>query len=186
MTDKQPAGLAKSSQKKKLSAIARTKRAIAKLVESKQKITIRSVAREAGVSVSYIYKYPELAYQIQTLREQQKYGLIEAKKRVLDKPVNLTDLEQDNLKLRQEIASLKLYIAKRGKQSNSQSNLQQENIQLLTENQQLKRELEYTQQKLQEARDFILDRGQDNSGASELEFKTEAVIVQKVRKIKQM
>ena len=75
MLDKQTAGIAKASKRKKEESLLRTEKAIALLIEQNQKITVRSVAREAGVSVSYIYKYPELAYKIQRLREQQKYSL---------------------------------------------------------------------------------------------------------------
>ena len=68
MLDKQIAGLHIASQRKKQETLLKVEKAIADLLDSKQKITVRFVAKEAGVSVSYIYKYPELAYSIQKLR----------------------------------------------------------------------------------------------------------------------
>jgi hypothetical protein len=76
MNNKQLAGLNKFSIKKSKEALTRTEEAITTLTNKEQQITIRAVAREAKVSVSYIYKYPELAYKIQRLKEQQKYNLV--------------------------------------------------------------------------------------------------------------
>jgi ACT domain-containing protein len=152
MSDKQIAALTKASQKKKQEAFEKTTRAIANLIAQKQKITIRSVAREAGVSVSYIYKYPELAYKIQTLREQQKYS---------NEPVSinleqrLQTLEEEKVELIQEIEQLKVNLETVKVGSNAKS-LQAENLRLHRENIQLQRELEFTKQNLQEAREFIL------------------------------
>ena len=99
MSDKQIVGLSKTSQKKKQEALVKTEEAIARLIQSNSKITIRSVAREARVSVSYIYKYPELAYKIQRLREQQKYSLLKCDR---DRQITLEQAEilrQENQKL---------------------------------------------------------------------------------------
>lgn len=186
MSEEQLAALAKSSQNKKQAALLKTEKAIAKLVDKKLKITIRSVAREAGVSVSYIYKYPELAYKIQTLREQQKYSLSKEKKNNLERVNALADLEQENLRMKQEIENLKLYINRNQKGGNSQIKMQQENIQLLRENEELKRVLEYTEQKLQSARRFILGQGQDNSAAKEAKVETGEAAIQKITKIRQI
>lgn len=86
--------------------------AIAKLTKNKQKITVRSVAKEAGVSVSYIYKYPELAYNIQRLREQQKYSPIQrdCTDSDIDKRIEL--LQQEKEKLTRELEVLKVSIEK--------------------------------------------------------------------------
>ncbi len=76
---KRTAGLKEASEKKKQIALVRTHQAIDNLVQTKQKITVRSVAREAGVSVSYLYKYPEISYRIQSLRDAQKYEITSLK-----------------------------------------------------------------------------------------------------------
>ena len=51
---KRLSGLSQASQIKKQQALEKTEKAIAKLASNKENITIRSVAREAGVSISYI------------------------------------------------------------------------------------------------------------------------------------
>lgn len=174
MSDKQIAALTKASQKKKQEAFEKTEKAIANLIAQKQKITIRSVAREAGVSVSYIYKYPELAYKIQTLREQQKYSNEPA---AINLEQRLQTLEQEKVKLIQEIEQLKANLETVKVGSNTKS-LQAENLRLYTENLQLKRELEFTQQNLQEAREFIL--GCNTQTESSIKHKTK--IIQQVTK----
>jgi Family of unknown function (DUF6262) len=45
--------------------------AITKLVKKKDVISFASVAKEAGVSVSYLYKYPEVKARVTGLRNQQ-------------------------------------------------------------------------------------------------------------------
>jgi hypothetical protein len=165
MTNQQLSGLNKASLKKRQKALIRTEEAIAKLTNNKQKITIRSVAREAKVSVSYIYKYPELAYKIQCLREQQKYDLVVKNKAVekVDQKAELWRIEK--AKLIQEIAELKAITEQDRVGENDLETLKIENLQLATENIKLKNELKYTQQSLQEARTFILEQqkiNQDN------------------------
>ena len=97
MIDKQVAGLHIASEKKKQEALLKTEKAIANFVNSKQKITVRSVAKEAGVSVSYIYKHPQLAYSIQRLREQQKYSLEKREKPTEDVGERIKLLQQEQV-----------------------------------------------------------------------------------------
>ena len=159
MSDKQIEGLSQASKKKKQEALLKTKKAIAKLTDNNQKITIRSVAREARVSTSYIYKYPELAYNIQRLREQQKYSLVKSDRVSRNAEHQVKILQREKAELLQEIEELKAGIDKVKAAKNSLNNLQSENIQLITENQQLQKELRYAQQNLHEAREFILSQG---------------------------
>ena len=158
MLNKQTRGIKKASQKKKQLALEKTDEAIAQLAKSNQKITIRSVAKKAGVSVSYIYKYPELAYKIQRLREQQKYSL--EKYDYFDNAATkqLTILQQEKAELTRKIEELKAITSEVKTGRNSLEDLQADNIKLRSENQRLTKELKYTQKKLQEARNFILNR----------------------------
>jgi hypothetical protein len=146
MSQKQLAGLNQASLKKRTDALVRTEKAITELINKQQQITIRSVAREANVSVSYIYKYPELAYKIQRLREQQKYSLV------------ANNQSAKKTELKQEIAELRIIIEQGKKRGNKLEDLQAENLQLVKENLRLKKELKYTLQNLQEARAFILEQ----------------------------
>lgn len=163
MNNKQLIGLTKSSAKKREEALIKTELAINSLVNKQQKITVRSVAREAQVSVSYIYKYPELSYKIQRLREQQKYNLVKENngRQKIEDQEELLQIEQ--IKLKQENAELRVIIEAQKVDSDNPNQLQKlkiENLQLATENLRLKKELEYTLKSLQEARAFILEQRQ--------------------------
>jgi hypothetical protein len=147
MSQKQLAGLNQASLKKRTDALVRTEKAITELINKQQQITIRSVAREANVSVSYIYKYPELAYKIQRLREQQKYSLVANNQSAKKTEI----LQVKNTELKQEIAELRIIIEQGKKRGNKLEDLQAENLRL-------KKELKYTLQNLQEARAFILEQ----------------------------
>jgi hypothetical protein len=158
MREKQLSGLNKASHQKRQEALIRTEKAIAILVKKQQRITIRSVAREAQVSVSYIYKYPELAYKIQCLREQQKYDLVAnnqiAKK--VDHQVELWKIEKAALK--QENTKLRAIIERAKARANNPEDLKSANLHLATENLRLKQELEFALLSLKEAREFIFEQ----------------------------
>ena len=159
MSDKQLTGLSTASEKKKQEALLKTEIAIASLVKNERKITIRAVAKEAGVSVSYIYKYPELAYKIQRLREQQKYSLVVQNKSSTIDIKEIETLKQNNIDLTQKVTKLEAIIERFKSGKNTVKSLREENIQLATENIQLKKELEYALESLQSARQFILEQG---------------------------
>ena len=159
MSDKQLTGLSTASKKKKQEALRKTEIAIASLVKNERKITIRAVAKEAGVSVSYIYKYPELAYKIQRLREQQKYSLVVQNKSSTIDIKEIETLKQNNIDLTQKVTKLEAIIERFKSGKNTVKSLREENIQLATENIQLKKELEYALESLQSARQFILEQG---------------------------
>ena len=159
MSDKQLTGLSTASEKKKQEALLKTEIAIASLAKNERKITIRAVAKEAGVSVSYIYKYPELAYKIQRLREQQKYSLVVQNKSSTIDIKEIETLKQNNVYLTQKVTKLEAIIERFKSGKNTVKSLREENIQLATENIQLKKELEYALESLQSARQFILEQG---------------------------
>ena len=58
-------------KKKKKDCIERTEKAIAKLLQNNERVSFGAVARIANVSVSYLYKYPEIKERIQDIREGQ-------------------------------------------------------------------------------------------------------------------
>lgn len=65
------AALSNAALEKKRLATEATDKAIGNLTSLNQSITVANVARLAGVSTSYIYKYPELKERIDSLRNQQ-------------------------------------------------------------------------------------------------------------------
>ena len=64
-------GLRKSAQQRSQEALERTDSAINRLVKEGKKITFQSVAKAAGVSVAYLYKYDSIKQRIDQLRKQQ-------------------------------------------------------------------------------------------------------------------
>lgn len=166
MSDKRIEALKLAAEKKKQDALEKTERAIQVLIEKNQKITIRSVAREAGVSASYIYKYPELAYKIQTLRERQKYNHVKPlapsstnQKIATQLRDRLKIVEREKAELVEKIESLTTNIDEMSKSRNSIDRLKAQNIELLTENQKLKKQLRYFENEIAQLRDFILQQG---------------------------
>ncbi len=69
--DAKIAALKTAAEEKKQRAAENLEKAIRKLTQANQPITFADVAREAGLSVSYLYKYPEIKERIETLRKQQ-------------------------------------------------------------------------------------------------------------------
>lgn len=58
-------------QQRKQNCIDRTEKAISKLLQNQEKVSFGAVSRIANVSVSYLYKYPEIKQRIQDIRDQQ-------------------------------------------------------------------------------------------------------------------
>ena len=156
MTDRRLEGSNNYSKKKQQSAEFRTKEALTNLSDKGEEITVRSVARKAGVPVSYIYKYPELTYEIKRAREQQQAKFLTSDISASNTETRIVQLQQENQKLAKEIQVLKDSVKGIETNETSLKKLQQENTRLTIENQQLKQKLSYTQQKLHEAEEYIL------------------------------
>jgi hypothetical protein len=100
-----------TAEAKKKDALERTEKAIAELIKSGENITFKSVAKKAGVSVPYLYKYDELKERIQHLREQQKKEVRKRSKKPQSfqpasdqsKSVLIYNLKEENKRLREEI-----------------------------------------------------------------------------------
>ena len=60
-----------TQQSRKEETLAKVNQAIERLQKTGAKINFQSIAREANVSVPYLYKYPELKERIMVLRSQQ-------------------------------------------------------------------------------------------------------------------
>jgi Family of unknown function (DUF6262) len=69
--DIQISNLKAAAQKKKEEALSKTELAIKQIIKQGKKINMSVVAAHANVSVSYLYKYPEIRQRIQQLRDQQ-------------------------------------------------------------------------------------------------------------------
>ena len=155
MSEKQIAALYRASKNKQEEALKKTELAIEYLMKSNLKITIRSVAKEAGVSVSFIYKHPQIVTKIKKLKERQKKQSKANKYLSTNNSNTIDSLQRENTNLFTEIARLKAYI--KAIEDNKKSL-----IELQKENQELKQELEFTQLNLQEVRKFLLENGYDS------------------------
>jgi len=69
--EKRIAKLNATQQQRKQDCIARTEKAIFKLLKNNERISFGAIAREANVSLSYLYKYPEVKERIQEIRDKQ-------------------------------------------------------------------------------------------------------------------
>ena len=113
-----PETLVKAAQAKKEDAAKRLEAAIQKVLDSGETITFRAVAETAGLSVSYLYKYPEIKNRIADLRNQQKAatgGLVNKIPKIQpatdkSKSVLISKLRQENRRLRGENEGLKKHL----------------------------------------------------------------------------
>ena len=188
MSDKKIEALKQASQKKKQDALEKTEVAIQALIEKNHKITIRSVAREAGVSVSYIYKYPELSYRIQTLREKQKYNHVKpilpsskSHQIVATQLRNRIEIvEQEKEELVKEIKVLATNVHGMSRSKNLVERLKAENIKLLAENENLKQQLRYLENQISDQRAFILKQGYKDKSDNSTDIKEVPKVIQVV------
>ena len=106
--------LKKTQEARKEDARERVDKAIERLQKMGGKINFHTIAREASVSVSYLYKYPELKQQIAELRSKQSHLPPTAKSvssKSHDRVVarfkeRIQKLEKDNQELRRKNEAL--------------------------------------------------------------------------------
>lgn len=113
-----PETLVKAALAKKEDATERLEKAIKAVVDSGETITFRAVAETAGLSISYLYKYPEIKNKIAELRNRQKAetgGLVDNTPKFQpasdkSKAVILSKLREENRRLRAENEGLRKHI----------------------------------------------------------------------------
>jgi Family of unknown function (DUF6262) len=69
------AALKTAAVAKQLRAAEGLEKAIDKLIKTNEPMSFANVAREAGVSISYLYKYPAVKARVLELRNQQQVGV---------------------------------------------------------------------------------------------------------------
>lgn len=109
------ARLSNAAEQKKQETLVATEKAIQNLQKNGKPITFKSIAREAGVSTSYLYKYSDLKEKIKKLREEQrsyKRKVIptmseDSKSRIVENlKRRIIDLEQEIIQLKHTNESL--------------------------------------------------------------------------------
>ena len=151
------ARLSAASEQKKQDALTATEKAIRKLQQEGKVITFKSVAREAGVSTSYLYKYPELKEKIGQLREEQKrsgrrvipVASAHSKSRIISHlKKRIKDLEQEVAQLRHANESLAGRAFELEEYENTVNRFRQHNEKLNTEVERLAEENSQLKDKL--------------------------------------
>ncbi|AFZ36905.1 hypothetical protein Sta7437_4556 (plasmid) [Stanieria cyanosphaera PCC 7437] len=113
-----PELLVKAAAAKKKDAEERLEKAIQQVLDSGETITFNAIAEAAGLSVSYLYKYPEIKNRLAELRNQQKAaigGIVNKTPQFQpatdkSKAVIISKLRQENRRLRNENEDLKKHI----------------------------------------------------------------------------
>lgn len=113
-----PELLVKAAEAKKKNAAERLEKAIKQVLDSGENITFKAIAETAGLSVSYLYKYPEIKNRIAELRNQQKAaigGIVNKTPKFQpatdkSKAVIISKLRQENRRLRNDNEELKKHI----------------------------------------------------------------------------
>lgn len=113
-----PELLVKAAEAKKKDAAERLEKSIRQVLDSGENITFKAIAETAGLSVSYLYKYPEIKNRIAELRNQQKAaigGIVNKTPKFQpatdkSKAVIISKLRQENRRLRNDNEELKKHI----------------------------------------------------------------------------
>ena len=158
--EKRIAVLNETQEKRRQSYLEKTEKAIIKLSQMNQKLSFANIAREANVSISYLYKYPEIKQRIQYLRRQQEENAKPIKPQLRTEKSSQTiinqlkgrikrlESEKKELSKQNEALTGRLYAT--GNTQDLIARLNAENSKFKTEIKQLRSELESTQSELNE------------------------------------
>ena len=151
-----------TQQQRKQDCIDRTEKAIFKLLQNNVRISFGAIAREANVSLSYLYKYPEIKEHIQEIRNKQvkearkltrPQTASEKSKQViiqkLRERIKVLEYEKKELKKQNEKITGQLYQI--GRKLDGLDRVKEETIRQSSEIKKLKAELEFTKNKLAES-----------------------------------
>ncbi len=165
--EKRIAALSAAQEQRKQDCLERTEKAIAKLIQSHERLSFGAIARIAGVSVSYLYKYPEIKERIQQLQKQQVEAVnkptkpqtaSEKSKQViinqLRDRIKTLEHEKKQLSLQNEKMTGQLY--EMGRTQDLFECLKAETLRLREENKQLRTELEAARKQLNECQQSLI------------------------------
>ncbi len=156
--EKRIAVLNETQEKRRREFLDRTEKAIIKLSQTNQKLSFANIAREANVSISYLYKYPEIKQRIKYLRRQQEENAKPVKPQLrtekssqviinqLKNRIKTLDSEKKELTKQNEALTGRLYSL--GNTQDIIARLNGENDRLKSELEKLRAELEATQKEL--------------------------------------
>jgi len=155
-------------QQRKQDCLDRTEKAISKLLQNNERVSFGAIARIANVSVSYLYKYPEIKDRIQDIRNQQLKNTrkltrpqtaSENSKQVVIKQlrerINTIEWEKTELKKQNEKMTGELY--RIGTKLDIFDRVNSQAIEQAEEIKQLKLELEKTSNELDTCRSKLIE-----------------------------
>lgn len=147
-----------ATERKRQSALDKTNQAINILVKKGNSITFTSVAKEAGVSTAYLYKYDELKKRIQQLQQQQQaqpksqspqIASDKSKQVILNQlRERIKKLETENRDLRDQTAIIYGQLSMAQSRQADFDKLQFSNAKLQAENRQLQEQISSCQSRL--------------------------------------
>ena len=158
--EKRIAVLNETQEQRRQEYLERTEKAIIKLSQTNQKLSFANIARVAKVSISYLYKYPEIKKRIQYLRRQQEENAKPVKPQLrsekssqtiinqLKNRIKSLEYEKKELKKQNEALTGRLYAT--GNTQDIIARLNAENSNFKAEIKQLRSELESTKSELNE------------------------------------
>ena len=156
--EKRIAVLNETQEKRRREFLERTEKAIIKLSQVNQKLSFANIAREAKVSISYLYKYPEIKERIKYLRRQQEENAKPVKPQLrtekssqaiinqLKNRIKTLDADKKELSKQNEALTGRLYSL--GNTQDMITRLNSENDRLKSELEKLRSELKTTQKEL--------------------------------------
>ena len=163
---KRIAALKETQEHRKQECLEKTEKAIIKLSQTNQKLSFANIAREANVSISYLYKYPEIKDRIKHLRNQQEQGAKPAQPQLrsdkssqviigqLRDRIKSLEGEKKELTKQNEALTGRLYVM--GNTQDLLDRIKAENRRLNDENQQLRAELKSTQRDLNDCQQRLV------------------------------
>lgn len=169
------------AEQRKEECLDTTEKAITKLLKTNERISFGSVAREAGVSVSYLYKYPEIKERIQNLREQQRKGVQKltrpqtasekSKQVIIDQLRNrIKTLEGERQEQEKKIQVMSGRLYEMGRDLDLVDRLKAENSRLNDESKQLRGELKSTQNELNDCQQRLITNNPKIASLTREEF----------------
>lgn len=156
--EKRIAALNETQEQRRQECLEKTEKAIVKLSQTNQKLSFSNIAREANVSISYLYKYPEIKERIKYLRRQQEENAKPVKPQLrtekssqaiinqLKNRIKTLDADKKELSKQNEALTGRLYSL--GNTQDMIARLNSENDRLKSELEQLRAELQATQKEL--------------------------------------
>ena len=156
--EKRIAALNETQEKRRQEYLEKTEKAIIKLSQMNQKLSFANIAREAKVSISYLYKYPEIKKRIQYLRRQQEENAKPVKPQLRTEKSSQTiinqlkgrikrlESEKKELSKQNEVLTGRLYAT--GNTQDTIARLNAENSKFKAEIKQLRTELASTKNEL--------------------------------------